>query len=109
MPVVLDQLHQATKNITDDEVVKVRNQIRAGLLMSLERPSARAGQLARQQLLWGRPIPLEETIERINNIDAKRVMEVAEQLFKDAKPVVAGIGPMTNLPAYEKIEETFKF
>ena len=109
MPVVLDQLHQATKNISDDEVIKVRNQIRAGLLMSLERPSARAGQLARQQLLWGRPIPLEETIERINNIDANRVMEVAEQLFKDAKPVVAGIGPMTNLPAYEKIEETFKF
>ena len=109
MPVVLDQLHQATKNISDDEVIKVRNQIRAGLLMSLERPSARAGQLARQQLLWGRPIPLEETIERINNIDANRVMDVAEQLFKDAKPVVAGIGPMTNLPAYEKIEETFKF
>jgi predicted Zn-dependent peptidase len=109
VPVVLDELKQATKNIQEDEVVRVRNQIRAGLLMSLERPSSRAGQLARQQLLWGRPISLEETVERINKIDAKRVMDVAEQLFSNAKPVVAGIGPMSNLPEYEKIEEHFAF
>ena len=51
---------------TDEEVVRVRNQIRAGLLMSLESPSSRAGQLARQQILWGRPIPLQETVDRIN-------------------------------------------
>ncbi|MGJ8529762.1 M16 family metallopeptidase [Maritalea sp.] len=109
VPVVLDELKQATLDISEKEVVRVRNQIRAGLLMSLERPSSRAGQLARQQLLWGRPIPLEETIERINNIDATRVMEVAGQLFNGAKPVVAGIGPMANLPEYDKIEEQLKF
>jgi len=109
VPVVLDELKRATLDITEEEVLRVRNQIRAGLLMSLERPSSRAGQLARQQLLWGRPIPLEETIERINKIDAKRVMDVAEQLFSGAKPVVAGIGPMSNLPDYDKIEEQLKF
>ncbi len=106
---VLDELKSATLNITEDEVVRVRNQIRAGLLMSLERPSSRAGQLARQQLLWGRPIPLEETVERINNIDASRVMEVAEQLFNGAKPVVSGIGPMSNLADYDRIESQLKF
>ena len=39
MPVVLDELRKATENITDEEVIRVRNQIRAGLLMSLESPS----------------------------------------------------------------------
>ncbi|NMA97764.1 MAG: insulinase family protein, partial [Phyllobacteriaceae bacterium] len=40
VPVVLDELRRATETITDEEVVRVRNQIRAGLLMSLESPSA---------------------------------------------------------------------
>lgn len=108
MPVVLDQLHQSTQNITEEEVLRVRNQIRAGLLMSLERPSSRAGQLARQQLLWGRPISLEETVERINRIDAGRVMEVAAQLFQNAKPVVSAIGPLDHFPSYDQIEDGLK-
>src|SRR5690606_28129539 len=43
LPVVLDELRRATETITDEEVIRVRNQIRAGLLMSLESPSSRAG------------------------------------------------------------------
>ena len=50
LPVVVDELLKATETITDEEVIRVRNQIRAGLLMSLESPSSRAGQLARQQI-----------------------------------------------------------
>ncbi|KKB84115.1 peptidase M16 [Devosia limi DSM 17137] len=97
VPVVLDELKRATETITDEEVIRVRNQIRAGLLMSLESPSARAGQLARQQILWGRPIPMAETVERIGRITAKRVQEVAEQIFTAGTPTLAGIGPIGNL------------
>ena len=46
LPVVLDELRRSTEQISEEEVVRVRNQIRAGLLMSLESPSSRAGQLA---------------------------------------------------------------
>ena len=97
MPVVLDELKRATESITDDEVIRVRNQIRAGLLMSLESPSARAGQLARQQILWGRPIHMQETVDRINAITARRVQDVAEQIFTIGSPTLAGIGPIGNL------------
>ena len=74
----------ATETITDEEVIRVRNQIRAGLLMSLESPSSRAGQLARQQILWGRPIPLQETVDRINRITADRVKQIARQISRPA-------------------------
>jgi predicted Zn-dependent peptidase len=97
VPVVLDELKRATQSITEDEVIRVRNQIRAGLLMSLESPSARAGQLARQQILWGRPIPMQETVDRINAITARRVQDVAEQIFTQGVPTLAGIGPIGNL------------
>ena len=103
LPVVLDELRKATETITDDEVVRVRNQIRAGLLMSLESPSSRAGQLARQQILWGRPIPLQETVDRISRITAERVKQVARQLFDNSSVSLAGIGPVAKLPDVDAI------
>jgi len=108
LPVVLDELRKATETITDEEVVRVRNQIRAGLLMSLESPSSRAGQLARQQILWGRPIPLQETVDRINRITADRVKQIARQIFDAGKVSLAGIGPVAKLPDYRDIAAQLK-
>lgn len=108
VPVVIDELRRATQTITDVEVIRVRNQIRAGLLMSLESPSARAGQLARQQILWGRPIPMAETVERINRITTQRVKDVAEQIFMSGTPTLAGIGPIAALPELEAVSGLLK-
>lgn len=108
IPVVLDELLKATETVTEDEVLRVRNQIRAGLLMSLESPSSRAGQLARQQILWGRPIPLQETVDRINRIDAERVKLIARQIFDKGRFSLAGIGPVARLPDYDAIAARLK-
>ena len=108
LPVVMDELLKATETITDEEVLRVRNQIRAGLLMSLESPSSRAGQLARQQILWGRPIPLQETVDRINRITAERVKQIARQILDKGKVSLAGIGPVANLPDYDVIAARLK-
>ena len=108
VPVVLDELRKSAETITDEEVVRVRNQIRAGLLMSLESPSARAGQLARQQILWGRPIPLQETVDRINRITADRVRQIAGQIFDTDKVSLAGIGPVSKLPDHISIGSRLK-
>ena len=108
MPVVVDELRKATETIIDEEVVRVRNQIRAGLLMSLESPSSRAGQLARQQILWGRTIPLQETVERINRITADRVKQVARQVFSSGEASLAGIGPVARLPDFKSITAQLK-
>ena len=42
--------------------------MKAGLLMALESSGARAGQLARQMLHWGRPIPLDELVGKIEAV-----------------------------------------
>ena len=107
VPVIMDELRRAIDDVTEDEVLRVRNQIRAGLLMSLESPSGRAGQLARQQLLWGRPIEMQEIIDRIERIDAERVREIAAQLFNGNVPALAANGPISNLSEYDAIAARF--
>jgi len=108
VPVILEELHNATETITEEEVIKVRNQIRAGLLMSLESPSARAGQLARQQILWGREIPLQETVDRINRVSVDRVKKIAGEILSAANPVVASIGPVSKMPDYDTIVDQLR-
>lgn len=108
VPVVADELRRATDTITDEEVIRVRNQIRAGLLMSLESPSARAGQLARQQILWGRTIDMPETVDRINRVTTERVKEVAQQIFLSGDLTLAGIGPIGHLADASEITEMLK-
>lgn len=105
LPVIIELLKKSCEDIEEKEVLRVRNQIRAGLLMSLESPRGRAGQLARQQLLWGRVIPMEETLDRINAITAERVREVAAQIFLgDDEPSFASIGPNDSLMSLAEVK-----
>ena len=72
MPVVLGELERAAHDITEAELARARAQLRAGLLMTLESPAARAGQLARQILIFGRVIPVDELVEKIDAIARAR-------------------------------------
>ena len=107
VPLIIDELKYATQNISEEEVIRVRNQIRASLLMSLESPTARSAQLARQQILWGRPIPMAEMIERINKITANRVKQIAIELLDKAKPTISALGPVGSLVDYQTIKKYF--
>ena len=52
--------------------------------MSGESAASRAGQIARQIMLFGRPIPNDELMERLSKITVERLMDLAGRLFIDA-------------------------
>jgi predicted Zn-dependent peptidase len=97
IPVVLDELRKAADSISQDEVDRARTQIRAGLLMNMESPAARAGQIARQILLFGRPIPTEELTERLAAISTDRLRDLAERTFFHGNPTLAAAGPVSRV------------
>ncbi len=105
MPVILEQLQMASDMIEQKEVDRARAQISAGLLMSLESPAARAGQIARQVLLYGRPIPNEELMERLNAVTAGRLTDLSGRLFSETMPSVAAIGPVERMMGQNEIAE----
>ena len=65
MRVVVDETAAAAAIITEAEVNRAKAQIKVGLLMALESSGARARQLASQILTYGRPLPIEEMVARI--------------------------------------------
>ena len=74
------------------EVARARAQLKAGLLMGLESSGARAEQLARHLLVYGRPIPAAEIAARIDAVGLEDVRAMARRVFSGAKPVVAEVG-----------------
>ncbi|MBL8584534.1 MAG: insulinase family protein, partial [Rhizobiaceae bacterium] len=87
IPVMVDELQKAGEAITIEELNRARAQYRAGLIMSAESCSARASQIARQLLLFGRPIPKEELMERLGALTTDRLTDLSARLFS-TKPTV---------------------
>lgn len=97
MPVIFEELRRSSDKIDQQEIERARAQIRAQLLMGQESPAARAGQIARQMMLYGRPIPNEELMERLAGITTERLTDLAGRLFFDTVPTLSAIGPLDQL------------
>ncbi len=97
IPVIIDELHKSADTIHQVEIDRARAQIRSQLLMGQESPAARAGQIARQMMLYGRSIPNEEMMERLAGITTERLTDLAGRLFFDTVPTLSAVGPIEKL------------
>jgi predicted Zn-dependent peptidase len=106
MQVVIDQLAGATEDVTEAEVNRAKAQMKAGLLMALESSSARAEQLARQMLAWGRPMPLTEIVAKIEAVTVESVRQAGRILIARNRPAIAALGPGKGLESAATIAES---
>ncbi|MTI00577.1 pitrilysin family protein [Roseibium sp. RKSG952] len=103
MPVILDELVAAGSTIRDEEVARSRAQIRAGLMMALESPTARAGQIARQILVHGRVLPMDEVAAKIDAVTAADIRRVANETFLGTTPTLTTVGPVGQVMSADAI------
>ena len=103
IPVILEELHKVADHVDASEIERARAQFRAGLLMAHESPAARASQIARQMLLYGRPIPNDELMERLSNITPQRLTDLSGRLFFDTPITLSAVGPLDKLMPMDEI------
>lgn len=102
VPLVCNELANVARNITIEELARARAQLRSGLLMSLESTSSRCEQLARQVMVFDRPIPVAETVAKIEAVEIAAVCQTAERLIASA-PTMAVIGPISKVPPLTEV------
>lgn len=107
VPVVAGEFQKLCQNVTEAEVERAKAQMKAGILMSLENTTSRMEQLGRQQMIFGRHIPREETIAKIDKVNATAVMKCAARVLKSSDLSLGAIGPLDSLDEYGKIAELF--
>ncbi len=105
--VVSEQMKLVATEITEEETARARAQHKAGVLMGLESSAGRCEQLARQLLIFGRPIPPSEMIAKVDEVDAASVGRVAAETLAAGALSVAAVGPLSHLESYDALAARF--
>lgn len=104
VPVTLEELKKVQKNVGEDELARARAQLKASLLMSLESTGSRCEQIARQFQLFGRLIPVAETVARVEAVTTDDIRRVAARIFNQT-PTLAALGPVKHVLSLDRITE----
>lgn len=109
LPVVADEIKKIMNEpVLEKELNRAKTQIKASLLMSLESSSSTAEIIARQMLLFGRVIPSDEIVERIEAIKASDLQTIAQKIFTST-PTYALLGCNGGkYPSYEEVKKLLK-
>jgi predicted Zn-dependent peptidase len=97
----------AEKGPTERELARAKAQIKAGLFMSLESCESRAGQLAWDLLVFGRPITNEELIEKVDGITCEHVQAIGRGIRAKPDMVSAAVGARGSAAAVADAAEAF--
>ena len=96
--VVLEQLRRIGEDgAEDEEVLRSKAQLKAGLLMGLESSFVRAEQMARHLLRFGRVISKDELVGHVESVTSENVRGLTQgMLSRDPAVAVVGAGSSSN-------------
>jgi predicted Zn-dependent peptidase len=102
----LEELRRVVEeSVSPDELKLVKDQSLSLLLLGLESSSARAGGLARQEIIHGRRITPEEVIKKIEAVTPDDMQRVARAFFKSES---LSLGALGNLNGFNVDRERLK-
>jgi predicted Zn-dependent peptidase len=79
----MDELRRLREEpIPEEELRRAKDHIKGGLVLSLENTGSRMSHLARQEIYFGRQLPLDEILEGIEAVSADAVQKLAGRLFR---------------------------
>jgi predicted Zn-dependent peptidase len=90
----LEKLKQ--NKLSDSELESAKEQLKGSLVLGLENTSHRMNRLAKHELLLGKYITVDETIEEIDRITSRQVIDIANNLFITDKYAISVLGPSTK-------------
>jgi predicted Zn-dependent peptidase len=105
--VVAGEMASLAETASDAEVARAKAQLKSGLLMGMEQPSARTEQIASQLLAYGRVLPVEELTARLDAVDASAVRRFGETIMTSERPAMAAVGPLGRLETHEMFSRRF--
>ena len=108
MPVLSDEIKKIQNDLVSaEELKRAKAQLKAGIFMSLESSSVAAEMIARHNLVFGRLIPSEEIIEKIEAISAEDIRNAAQYIFA-SNPTYTLLGNMHTYPEYDELKKILK-
>ncbi|SFK38606.1 M16 family metallopeptidase [Methylorubrum salsuginis] len=102
LDVTLATTREAAEQLDEAELARAKAQLKVSLLSALETPGGRIERNARQLLAWGRVIPPQELIAKVDAVTVEDTRAAARTLLAGA-PTLAAIGPLKGLPPLARV------
>src|ERR671921_202991 len=97
LDISLEELRRSLREaVGEDELQLVKDQAVSSILLGLESTSARAGTLARQEIVHGRRIAPDQVIARIESVTPEDLLRVASQFFKSGALALGALGDLNG-------------
>ncbi|XP_032076919.1 mitochondrial-processing peptidase subunit beta [Thamnophis elegans] len=90
-------------SVTESEVARAKNLLKTNMLLQLDGSTPICEDIGRQMLCYNRRIPIPELEARIEAVDAQTIKEVCTKYIYNKRPAVAAVGPLEQLPDYERL------
>lgn len=74
----------------------IRAQIKGHLLLARESTESRMATLAKNEIYYGRDVPIDEVIEKINSVRAQDLVELAGEIFVEDNMTLVALGKVDN-------------
>lgn len=84
----------AARDVAPDELALARAKLRRNLLFNMEHVALRATRVVKEAVWNGRYFTIPELLSMIDAVTPADLRRVAERLFSNDAPVVAGVGPV---------------
>ncbi|XP_046361721.2 cytochrome b-c1 complex subunit 2, mitochondrial-like isoform X2 [Haliotis rufescens] len=97
-----NQFASVTKGVTDQEVARAKNQLKATVLMANESQAGVMADLGEQALGHQQIIPVEEVTRMIDAITTADVVNVAKRMI-NGKPSMAAVGNLSGTPYLDEL------
>ncbi|XP_064553050.1 mitochondrial-processing peptidase subunit beta [Drosophila montana] len=92
--------------VTEAEVERAKNLLKTNMLLQLDGTTPICEDIGRQILCYNRRIPLHELEQRIDAVSVQNVRDVGMKYIYDRCPAVSAVGPVENLPDYNRIRSS---
>ena len=104
LEIICQELHEISENgVSEEELIRVREQIKANMLMGLESTSSRMSFLARSEMVYGDVQTPDDIIERYDAVTAEEIRALAARVLDFDQVSISAVGKVEDQAFYEKL------
>lgn len=82
--------------IPPEDLRKAKNHLKGGWMLGMESTSGRMSKLAKDEILFGRSIPIREVLAQVDRVSTREIWESAHHLFDGAPLSLTAVGPLSS-------------
>jgi predicted Zn-dependent peptidase len=89
--------------IEDSELMNAKEHLKGGLYLAAESTDNQMTRLAHNEIIFGRHVPLQELVDKIEKVTAEDILRLAQDTFRDKAVTLSLLGPVDGNVSYEDL------